>query len=193
MAVAKIPTSGVVAFVERQLESLSPRDRKLLIGLVVALSLGFVVVLWTTLYSVLEDKASRVRSAKTKLEAMQMLEAEYLQAVQQIEQQEARLAQFKGKRVSAYIEEIASKRGVLEQLRSVNEAGSEEVGSIRQSRYRVELKRLGYEEAFGFIYELETSGFPTLVDLAQFRTVKSRDGKTLDLTLELTVYSLGDS
>lgn len=191
--IGRLGSSGPVAFVERQLESLSPRDRKLLVGLVVVLCFIFVGMLWWSLYGVLEEKASRVRSAKTKLETIQVLQAEYLEADGEIERQESRLSEYKGKRVSAYIEEVASSRGVLEQLRSVNEAGTEQVGTIKQSKYRIELKRIDYQAAFGFIYELETSGFPTHVDMAQFRIVNSREGKTLDVTLELTVYSLAES
>lgn len=192
MAIPKLPEAPV-AFVERQLESLSPRDRKLFVGLVLGLGIVVVGVLWFWLHGMLDDKASRVRNAKTKLEEIRLLQAEYLDAAGRIEEQEARLAQFQGQRVSAYIEQVAAKRGVNEQLRSVHEAGTEEVGNIRQSTWRIELKRIGYEAAFGFIYELETSGFPTHIDMAQFRTVRSREGKDLDVTLEITVYSLAES
>jgi len=192
MVTPKLPAAPV-AFVERQLESLSPRDRKLLVGLVLFVGVVLVGGLWFTLYGMIDDKASRVRNARSKLEEIRVLQAEYLEAAGRIEEQEARLSQYAGQRVSAYIEQVAAKRGVLEQLRSVNEAGSEEVGNIKQSTYRIELKRIDYEAAFGFIYELETSGFPTHIDMAQFRTVRSREGKDLDVTLELTVYSLAES
>lgn len=193
MALPNLTTSGPMAFVERQLESLSPRDRKLLVGLVSGMSLIFVSVLWWSLYGVLESKAEEVRSAKLRLENIRIVQQEYEDAMAEIQRQETRLEEYKGKRVSAYIEEVASGRGVLEQLRSVNEAGVEQVGNIRQSKYRIELKRIEYEAAFGFIYELETSGFPTQVEVAQFRTVKSREGKVLDLMLELVVYSLAEA
>lgn len=185
--------TGPMAFVERQMEALSPRDRKLLIGLIAFGCVVFVGLLWWTLYGMLEDKASRVRLAKTHLEELQVVQGEFLAATSRIEAQEARLQEYKGKRVSAYIEEVASQRGVLEQLRSVNESGSELVGSIKQTKYRVELKKIDYEAAYGFIYELETSGFPTMINMAQLRAVKSREGKTLDVTLEITVYALAEA
>ena len=190
---ADSPIAGVTAFFERQLESLSPRDRRLLMGL---LSFGVIVglgLLWWTLYGILDDKASRVRTARENLETARLYQAEYQTAAASLAAQESRLGQFANKRVSAHLEEIAGKRGVTDNLRKVNETGNEVVGNIKQTRYAVELKDLEHTDAIGFIYELETSGYPASINNADFKAKKKRDGaSTLDLSLELVVFTLAD-
>lgn len=190
---AESPIATVTAFAERQLEALSPRDRRLLLGL---LTFGVVVglgLLWWTLYGVLDDKASRVRTARENLETAKLYQAEYQTAAASLAAQESRLRQYQGKRVSAHIEEIAGKRGVSDNLRAVNENGAEVVGNIKQTKYSVELKDLEHQDAIGFLYELETSGFPASVNHADFKAKKKRDGgSTLDLSLELVVFSLAE-
>jgi type II secretory pathway component PulM len=184
---------GPGAFIERQLESLSPRDRKLLIGLVSFIAVVFVSVLWYSLYSVLNDKVSRVRETKSQLEAVRILDAERVDAMAKLESAEARLAQYKGKRVSAHIEEVAQKRDIpQEQLRAVNEVGSEQVGKVKQTTYKVDLKGLDYSDAYGFIYELETSGYPVHVQTADFRKTFVKKEKKLNVTLELVVFELAE-
>ena len=78
MSTPKRLGGGVVDAVERQLENMSQRDRRLLVGLLAFMGLAVVGVLWFVLYNSLEDKASRVRDAKSKLEEVQVLQREYL-------------------------------------------------------------------------------------------------------------------
>jgi hypothetical protein len=187
--------SGPSAFIERQLESLSPRDRKLLIGLVSFMAIVFVSVLWYSLYSVLNDKVSRVRETKSQLEAVRILDAERRAAMTKLESAEARLAQYKGKRVSAHIEEVAQKRDIPQEhvdgIKKVG-SGSEQVGKVKQTTYKVDLKGLDYSDAYGFIYELETSGYPVHVQTADFRKTFVKKEKKLNVTLELVVFELAE-
>lgn len=187
------PLAGVTAAVERQLESLSPRDRRLLIGLVSFGTFVGLAFLWYSLYGILDNKASRVRAARENLETAKVLQAEYQGAAASLAAQESRLRQYEGKRVSAHLEELASKRGVTDNLRAVNESGSEVVGNIKQTKYSVELRNLEHQDAIGFLYELETSGYPASVEVAQFKSKKTREGSVLDLALELVVFSLAES
>lgn len=183
----------VSGFIERQIESLSPRDRRLLFGLFTFGTLVGVSLLSWTLYGLLDDKASRVRTARDNLATARLYQAEYQTAAADLAAQESRLREFEDKRLSAHLEELASKRGVTENLRSVNESGSEVVGNLKQTRYAVELKDLEHVDAIGFLYELETSGYPVSVDQAEFRAKKARDGASkLDLSLELLVFSLAE-
>lgn len=188
---ADSPIASATAFVERQLESLSPRDRRLLLGL---LSFGVIVglgLLWWTLYGVLDDKASRVRTARENLASAKLYQAEYQTAAASLAAQESRLGQFASKRVSAHLEEIAGRRGLADNLKAINESGSEVVGNIKQTRYSVDLKDLEHVDAIGFLYDLETSGYPASVNTADFKTKKTRDGgNVLNLSLELVVFSL---
>ena len=193
MAIAPI-SRGPSAFIERQLETLSSRDRKLLVGLVSFMALGFVSVLWYSLYTVLDEKASRVRDVKSQLEIVKALELEHAAATSRLADSESRLGQYKGKRLSAHIEEVAQKRSLdQEMLRAVNEVGSEQIGNIKQTTYKVDLKGLDYADAYGFMYELETSGYPVHIKLADFKKTYVKKVKKLNVLLELVVFQLAES
>ena len=189
---AESPLTRISTAAERQLELMSPRDRKLLLGLVgFGTVVGLLLMVWT-LKGALDDKASRVRLAKQNLVTAQQYQAEYRAAAAQLADQESRLLDYKNQPISAKIEAIASQRGVLEQLRSVNENGSEIVGNIKQTSYSVDFKAMPIESAIGFLYDLETDPYPVSVNLADLKVSKGRDGKTMSLTLEVTVFKLAE-
>lgn len=183
-------TGSAMAWIERQLEALSPRDRKLLIGLVCAgVTIG-LVLLWYSLYSVLDSKASRVRAAKTNLAQIAQMSADYNVAATKLAAQENRLREYASKPVSAHIEELATAQGILDSLRTVNETNSETVGNFKQISYQVELKGVGYEPAMAFLHALETSGYPASVETAEFQSTTVKREKMLNLNLELVVFRL---
>ena len=183
-------TGSVMAWIERQLEALSPRDRKLLMGLVCAgVTIG-LVMLWYSLYSVLDSKASRVRAAKTNLAQISQMSADYNIAATKLAAQENRLREYASKPVSAHIEELATAQGILDSLRTVNETNSETVGNFKQISYQVELKGVGYEPAMAFLHALETSGYPASVETAEFQSTTVKREKKLNLNLELVVFRL---
>ena len=184
--------SGPMAFVERQLEMLSPRDRKLLVGLLLFFALVFVGGFWYVLNGLLDDKASRVRDAKAAFAVIQQLETEYQQASARFESQKDRLREPKDKPVTAWVEELASKHGITEQLRAVNQQQSEVVGDVARTRYKVEIKRAAQEPLYRFLYELETSQYPAKVEQANFKVAYVKKEKFMDLTLELIVLSLAE-
>lgn len=185
--------TGVTALVERQLEALSSRDRKLLVGLVLSGVVLFVFGFWYLLHGALDSKASRVRDAKDKLVAIQRLEAEYQGAAEQFAAQEDRLSQFARQPVSAFIEDLAKQNDLSEALTAVRNNKAEEVGDILQTRYTVELKKAPQESLYRFLHALETSGFPARVEQANFKVVYVKKEKMMDLTLELIVLSLKES
>jgi uncharacterized membrane protein len=178
------------AAVEQQLEALSPRDRRLLVGLVLFLLFAFTGGFWYTLHSRLEDRASRVTGAKEALARVQELEAEYRAADAAFTAQKGRLEEAEKQPVTTWVEELANRHQLRDALSAVRETSREEVGDIQQVRYTVELKRAAQEPLYRFLYEVETSGFPAKVDTAAFRVASVRNEKLMDLTLDLVVLSL---
>ena len=185
-------SGSATAWIERQLEALTPRDRKLLIGLVCAGVTVGLFVLWYSLYSVLDSKASRVRAAKTNLAQISQMSVDYNVAAAKLTAQEDRLREYASKPVSAHIEELATAQGILDALRTVNETNSETVGNFKQISYQVELKGVGYEPAMAFLYALETSGYPASVETAEFQSTTVKREKKLNLNLELVVFRLAE-
>ena len=185
--------SGVLQTINGQLDQLSPRDRKALTVLVL-----FVLVLVAALFTwflkgSLDDAASRVRAAKDTFEVMAVMEEQYLEAQATVTRSEARLRQYQGERFSAFMERIAQQTRVQENLRTVDEVGKESLGGIQQTRYNVELKKVGYAAAVDFLYDLETSGYPMRIENANFKTVFSAGERQLDLRLEIVTLSLEEA
>ena len=172
------------------LESLSPRDRKLLAFLVVFLSAVIVGAVLLTLRAWLNDSASRVATQKETLALLQDLGDEYAAAAAQVKAAESRAQEFSGQSLSAYLEKTANKVGVGDQL-AVSKLGSEEVGGVPQTRWKVELSRIPLDLGLNFVYDIETSGYPLAVETARVKTTSSRGEVTYSFTLEIVTFELG--
>jgi len=184
--------SGPSAFVERQLEALSPRDRKLLVGLIGFFGLAFVVGFAYTAYSILAAKSAYVVDVKEALVEMQQAQRDYRQAEATFSAHEDRLRNKEP--VSAFLEGLAQKHQITDQLKNINAQGNPElVGTLSQQRYTVEIKKAPQENIFRFLHELETSGYPASVEQAEFKAQATKEGKMMTLTLDLMVLSVGDS
>lgn len=180
------------AFVETQLDSMSPRDRRLLVGLALAMIAGFVILVWYVLSGQIDDRASRVMGAKRNLQVAHELDADGRAALLRIQAAEKRLAMYTGQPFAAYVEKVAANNGLSEALRAVTEVNAEMVGSIRQTRYRVEVRGVQYSSANSFIFELETNGYPLMVQSAKYKPTRQKDGVVIDLTVEVIVSKLAE-
>lgn len=183
---------GIFGAVQAQLDSLSPRDRRLLAGLFVFGGLLFVVFVAMTLRGRLNDKASRVITQKESLEAVQDLRQEYAVAAAHIEQAEKRLDEYGDQPLSAFLEKAATQLSASEEL-SVNRQQTDTVNGVEQTRYKVDLRRVNYDVGMNFVYDIETSGYPLRIDSAQFKRVRYKGENMLSVTLELTTFALEES
>jgi len=190
---AQLPVrTGPSAFVERQLEALSPRDRKLLAGLIAFGGFLFVTGFAYTAYSVLAAKSEYVVDVKEALVEMQQAQRDFQDAEATFSAHEDRLRNKEP--VSAFLEALATKHQVTDQLKNINAQGNPElVGTLSQQRYSVEIKKAPQENLFRFLHELETSGYPASVEQAVFKSQATKEGQMMTLTLDLIVLSVGDS
>jgi len=193
MATIEVQT-GPLAAVERQLELLSPRDRMLLVGLVLFGTVVLVGGYWYLLYGMLESKAAQVREANDTLVVVQELKGELDHHRARFEEQEERIRSNSNRPVSAWIEELATRHELSNQLRKVDELNTDPLSdTMSRTHYKVEIQRAEQENLYRFLYDLETSPFPASVAEANFRVVNKRDGKVMDLDLELEVLKLGEA
>jgi type II secretory pathway component PulM len=178
---------SVMVVIQNQLEAMSPRDRRML---AVLACFGALVVGGLTswlLMGALDDKAARVVQQKDALEVIQAMAEEHQQSLAVIEQGEARLKRYEGQRFKPFVEQEAARLGL--ELGTINDQGSEVVGTIKQTIYKVELKKLDLQRSVDFLYVLETSGYPLQIQNARFKTQVSTD-KTLTVTLEVLAFAL---
>ncbi len=185
--------TGPLAALDRLLETLSPRDRRLFVGLVLFVVALLVFGFWWLLHGLLESEASRVREAKEHLVRIQSLAAEHAEAKARFDAQRDRLVESGEKPVGAFVEELANDHGLNQALTAVRQQQSEEIGDVQQTRYTIELKKAMQEPLYRFLYALETSGYPARVEQAHFRTAFVKGEKLMDLTLDLIVLSIRES
>ncbi|MEO0602072.1 MAG: hypothetical protein AAF211_11595, partial [Myxococcota bacterium] len=96
--------------------------------------------------------------------------------------------------VPAWVEELANRHSLSEQLRKVDALSSEPLGdTMQRTHYKVEIQRAPQEELYRFLYDLETSPFPASISEANFKVVRRRNEKLMDLTLDLEVLKLGEA
>lgn len=180
-------------FLAAQLEVMTPRDRKLLAGFVLFVGLALNLILAVFVRSMLNSQSARITSIHDTMDVLDVMIAEHAAAAEDVKKGEGRLAGFKDKTVSAYVEEIAKELELQPNLAAVQEVGTEHVGTITQTRYKIELKRLNFEQqkyGLAFVYKLEAGGYPLRIDLARFRTSTVSGDKVVDITLEVTGLKL---
>jgi type II secretory pathway component PulM len=191
-AQAPAPSSGGLrAIVEAQFEAMSPRDRKLLMGLVGFITLVITAIVFLTIRGAIYDKQTKVKAAQDALDYIQVAAAQYTETASKIATAEDKLKEYKGQPASAYLEKVAGDTGLRDQF-TVNQQGSEVVEGLRQTTLRVDLRKIQLASALQFIHTLETSGYPLSINMARFHTgtVSGTEGKVIDLTLEVVTYQL---
>jgi type II secretory pathway component PulM len=177
------------ARLSEQLEALSTRDRNLFTGLVLGVATVFVGLVTWSLLGVLDDRASRVRTAKDNLNTAQELATEHAILAAKVAAAEARMGEFRPTQVNTYVESWASEAGVLAGLKEVRETSSQTVGTFRERDYRVDIQGIPLDGVVRFLYRVETSPYPIKVRAARFKVRDPRRERTLDLDLELSTFS----
>jgi type II secretory pathway component PulM len=170
--------------------SMSPRDRKLLVGLVifgVACLLGGV---WWFGSKELADVRSRVSDREGTLETVRSLLQTEAGARSEAEKIEDQLRKNAGEDLPSFVEKTASKAGVSASLSGVREKEQSVDGNLEERRYSVELKQLTLQQLTDLLYALETAGYPLKVRSMKTRTVTASGAKALNVTLEISAYRL---
>lgn len=181
--------NAIIANVQQQLETMSPRDRNLLTGLVATLAVLLVLGVAYNLNGVLQDRASRVVNAKNNLRTAQELMQDHAVLSARIASAEARMGEFRANQMNTYVEGWANNAGVLDGLKQVRETGSQMSGTFRERDYRVEVQRIELEGLLRFVYAVETSPYPIRIRSTRVRVVEQRGERLLDLAVDLVTYA----
>ena len=170
MAAQPARAAGPFAFVQRQLDSMTRRDRMLLTGLITMFGLLFVLLVLWLLNSSLRARAAEVRDKQDELDILAAQYEVVQDAQQSLRAAEARLEEYKGKKFPPYVENISEKTSVKE-LMTVKQLGTETVGDIRQTTFKVALKQAPLVEGYTFVAELENGGYPLRLRSTRFKRV----------------------
>lgn len=183
----------VTARVDALLEGLSPRDRKLLIGLVFFALLVVVGGGFFLMNSTLDSLEGTLGERRADLKYVEDLQEQFEESQVTLEAIEADLRKSGGQDLSAFLEKAATEAKIGENLDSVREKNVVEVGTLEQKNYAVTVSKITQQQAVDFLHAVETGGYPLRITSANFKVVKIKGEKFLTLKLDIAAYRLLDS
>ena len=170
--------------------ALSPRDQVLLSALVVS-TLGIIGAggfMW--LWQSVDGLEQKIESANQAISTIEVLKSEQLENVNTITAKEDILKSHEATSLSAFLESKAQEIGIRDKLSAVRESSSSAGDMLQEKRYTVSLKNLSTEELSKFVYEIEKTSYPLMLQTTTIKRRKIRDEITLNVTLDVSVYSL---
>ena len=179
-------------FMSEQLDALSPRDRKLLAGLLIFFGLAIVVGAFWGMNRTLSNKAELIADKKLALAKIQGYHARYEVASARLAAAEDTLREYSGQPASAFLERAATAVQVRDKF-SVSKQGTETEDNLERTRYRVELSRVPIDLALNYVYDVEVSEYPLEIDSVSWRVTGRPEEKTASLTIEMVTFALGDA
>ncbi len=178
----------IIERIQDQLATMSERDRKLLLGLIVVAV--FAVVgggIWW-MKGNLDALEGRVADREQTLHRVKVLATEYNDSKAQAEEIAARIAEHQGTDLSAFLEQVAAKASVSDRLDSVRQKSTTDDGDLVDTVYAVKLTRLMQDELATFLYEVESSGYPLRVRTMQVNARKRGGEIMLNVDLDISAY-----
>ena len=100
----------------------------------------------------------------------------------------AKLEEHKAANLSAFLEKAAQSVGIADNLDSVKATSTSVNGDLEETLYSAQLSKLSLEAATNFLYEIETSGFPLVIQSARFKTRRSKGERMIKLVLDIAAY-----
>ena len=152
--------------VQDTLSSLSERDRKLLLGLLGGALLAVIVGGFYGMNTALAGIQSQVDYRQDALMRAQLMAAEFQANEATAAQISEKLEEHKGANLSAFLEKAAQSVGIADNLDSVKATSTSVNGDLEETLYAAQLSAV-LEDATNFLYEIETSGYPLVVQSAR--------------------------
>lgn len=174
--------------VQDTLSGLSDRDRKLLLGLTSSVVVALVVGGFYALTSTLDGVRSQVEYRQDALMRAQLMAAEFQSNEETASQIAEKLEEHKGANLSAFLEKTAQTVGIADNLDSVKATSTSVNGDLEETLYSAQLSKLSLEAATNFLYAVETSGFPLVIQSARFKTRRSKGERQIKLALDIAAY-----
>lgn len=172
---------------------MSPRDRKLFLGLVIAGYGGAIFMAYWLGSGLLTDLDSRLKTREDALFRLGEMQVEYLRNASQVAEIEASLRENANQDFQSYVERAAQTVGIAANLKSVREKGVSEIGTLQEKTYTVEVDKVTLQQLTEFLYEVEAGGFPLKIRSNRIKTAGQEGTRTLTATLELSAFRLNEA
>ena len=172
------------------LSSMTPRDRKLLLGLVAFFSLIFVSGSLWLMSSKLGSLNGQIADREEKLHLIHVLAVDHAEALGQAEEIEEALKANADTDLSSFLEQAAGKSGIEEKLNQVKEKTTATDGVVQEKVYAVKLSKLRLDELTSFLYEVETARYPLKIHTFKVKSRKSGDSRVLTVDMDIASYKV---
>lgn len=172
------------------LANMSPRDRKLFVGLIVG---AYVVVLggmyWLASRQ-LADVQSRIASAEQTLGLVTGLAADQESAGAEAKRIDEQMQKYEGQDLPSFVERAAQKTGVSSNLQGVREKQVVTDGPIEEHMFTVDVSKVSLQQLVEFLYEVETTGYPLKIRTMKTKVVSVSGVKMLNVSMEVSAFRL---
>ena len=182
--------SGLRARVQDLLAGMTPRDRVLLFGLVGFFSVLLLVGSTLAMTSHLDSKAEVLRDREFELKQVEVLQEEFETAQAQMVDIAAKMETHAKTTLATFLEKAAAKAQITDALKEVDQRSVAEFGGLQETSYAVRLSRITLEQLVGFLYEVETAGFPVRITTLKVKTVYVSGEKFLDINLDMAAVKI---
>ena len=172
---------------------MSPRDRKLFLGLVVVGYGGAIFMAAWLGSGFLAGLDSRVQTREDALARLTEMEREYVGNAAQIEQIETSLRENANQDFQSYIERAAQTVNITSNLKSVREKAVSEIGTLQEKTYSVEIDKVSLQQLTEFLYEVEAGGFPLKIRSNRMKTTGQPRTRLVNASLELSAFRLNET
>jgi type II secretory pathway component PulM len=170
--------------------SMTPRDRRLFVGLVVGLYAVMIVGLGWLAKGVLDDLESRIQSQEETNALVAGLAGDEETAKGLIEKINGQIEKFKDQDLQAFVEKSAQNVGMSSNLQAVRARQVITEGEIEEHTYTVDVSKVSLQQLVELLYEVETSGYPLKIRSMKTRVVTVSGTKMLNATLEVSAFKL---
>lgn len=175
---------------EPLLDSLSPRDRMLLLGMSGFFGLVLIAGAGWWMTSTLDDLRGEIDDRKDALAFVRSEVAEFEASQDQLEGIEEELKKHSGTDFSAFMEKAAESADMKDQLSSVRPSSTTTLGSLEEKHYDVSVNRVSLPQFLDFLYQVETNGYPLRITSANLKGVTVSGAKLLNVKLEVSAFRL---
>lgn len=172
--------------------TMSSRDRTLFLGLTVFVVLVLLGGGWWLGRTLVGDVESRVASREETLALLRGLAAENAAAAEQVESIEAELRKNAGEDLPSFIEKKAGEAGIAANLQGVREKQIITEGTLEERTYSVEVTKITLQQLTGFLYAIETDGYPLRARSTKVKSVTQQGVKLLNVSMEISAFKLTD-
>ena len=169
--------------------TLSRRDRRLMVVMVTGLTLFFG-------YFIVTGMRSKVRSLETSVTAKQRDLNTINSMIADLEESRARMAELEGQlggyqdfSVSGFLENTGDELKIADSIKGINDQGLTEGTFFDEHRYEVVLKKITLEQLVNYLFKVQSAAEPMRIDRLTIRS-NTRNREELSANVEVVFSKL---